>query len=76
MTTPSLDSILPDYADALQRLAEFPQIAANLSSNSPLTEQPKTTHEDFAPFVLAVLSHRDRTPSLAISRLVGRLCTG
>lgn len=54
MTTPSLDSILPDYADALQRLAEFPQIAANLPSHSPLTEQP------IAPFVLAVLSQRDR----------------
>jgi tetratricopeptide (TPR) repeat protein len=60
MTTPSLDSILTDYADALQRLAEFPQIAANLPSHSPLTEQLKTAHEDFAPFVLAVLSQRDR----------------
>jgi tetratricopeptide (TPR) repeat protein len=54
MTTPSLDSILPDYADALQQLAEFSQIAANLPSHSPLKEQP------IAPFVLAVLSHRDR----------------
>jgi hypothetical protein len=60
MTTPSLDSILPDYADALQRLAEFSQITATLPSNSPLTEQPKATHEDFAPSVLAVLSQRDR----------------
>jgi tetratricopeptide (TPR) repeat protein len=54
MTTPSLDSILPDYADALQQLAEFSQIAANLPSHSPLLEQP------IAPFVLAVLNHRDR----------------
>jgi hypothetical protein len=60
MTTSSLDSILPDYTDALQRLAEFSQITANLLSNSPLTEQPKATHEDFAPSVLAVLSQRDR----------------
>ncbi len=54
MTTSSLYSILPDYTDALQRLAEFSQITANLLSNSPLTEQP------IALFVLAVLSQRDR----------------
>jgi tetratricopeptide (TPR) repeat protein len=49
MTTPSLEPALQHYADALQRLEEF-----------PATEQAKATHENFPPLVLEVLNHRDR----------------
>jgi hypothetical protein len=56
MTTPSLGSILPDYANVLQRLAEFSHTPTPPDS----LEQPKATHEDFALCDLAVLSQRHR----------------
>jgi hypothetical protein len=56
MTTPSLESAIQHYADALQRLEEFPHAA----DNSPTPSESASIVQTIAPLVLEVLSNRDR----------------
>jgi tetratricopeptide (TPR) repeat protein len=61
MNPPSLEAELQQYADALQRLEDFPHLADSPTRPKSLSPEPiKAPQEDFAPIVLEVLSHRDR----------------
>jgi tetratricopeptide (TPR) repeat protein len=55
MMTPSLESTLQNYAEALQRLEEFYR-----ANDSPNPSKLPSKEQTIAPLVLEVLSHRDR----------------